>query len=73
MTSGTTGTPIQFHWAPGEPWRGWAFVIHQWKRVGYVPYSFRVEIRGSPPSNPKKVEYTGNGSVRLSPIIINVK
>lgn len=72
-TSGTTGTPLQFHWAPDEPWKEWAFVLHQWRRVGYTPFSHRVEIRGPIIDPWTKIEFTGMGSIRLSPLIKSVQ
>jgi len=45
-TSGTSGKPLQFYWDWHEHQREWAFVCHQWSRVGYQPGEPRVELRG---------------------------
>ncbi|HOW96664.1 MAG TPA: hypothetical protein P5567_08965 [Kiritimatiellia bacterium] len=46
-TSGTTGMALQFLHPPGDRWREWASICHQWKRVGYDPaHSVRATFRG---------------------------
>jgi phenylacetate-CoA ligase len=45
-TSGTTGKPLQFYQEPFESEKEWAFICHQWSRVGYRPGEPRVELRG---------------------------
>lgn len=46
-TSGTTGSPLQFYRDPLEVQKEWAFVCHQWARVGYKPGDPRIELRGA--------------------------
>lgn len=45
-TSGTTGKPLQFFEDPLTAEKEWAFICHQWSRVGYKPGDLRVELRG---------------------------
>jgi phenylacetate-CoA ligase len=45
-TTGTSGQPLQFYVDHDELEREWAFVFHQWGRIGYVPGDARVEVRG---------------------------
>lgn len=45
-TSGTTGKPLQFFEDPLTSEKEWAFICHQWSRVGYKPGELRVELRG---------------------------
>jgi phenylacetate-CoA ligase len=45
-TSGTTGKPLQFYQDHLESQKEWAFVCHQWARVGYKPGCPRIELRG---------------------------
>ncbi len=46
-TSGTTGKPLQFYRDFYEDQKEWAFVCHQWSRVGYKPGDPRIEFRGA--------------------------
>ena len=46
-TSGTTGKALQFYKDPSEDQKEWAFVCHQWSRVGYKPGDTRVQLRGA--------------------------
>jgi len=68
-TSGTTGKPLQFYQHRSEIEREWAFVCHQWSRVGYRPGDARVELRGA--VDRRKFIYYNPGTkvLRLAPII----
>jgi len=69
-TSGTTGKPLQFYQDRLESVREWAFVCHQWSRVGYKPGDPRVELRGSIINRRDLVYYDPIAKVlRLSPRI----
>ena len=69
-TSGTTGKPLEFYLNRDGLMRGWAYIIHQWNRVGYTLYSLRVEIRGPPIIDQRKYEYSPlTRVIRLSPVI----
>jgi phenylacetate-CoA ligase len=69
-TSGTTGKPLQFYQDRSESVREWAFVCHQWSRVGYKPEEHRVEMRGAIISGRNPVDYDPiNRVLRLSPRI----
>lgn len=46
-TSGTTGKPLQFYENPDTQIKEWAFICHQWSRVGYKPGDKRIELRGA--------------------------
>jgi phenylacetate-CoA ligase len=46
FTTGTSGQPLQFYVDHDELEREWAFVFHQWSRIGYAPGDARVEVRG---------------------------
>jgi len=71
-TSGTTGKPLQFYQSYSELEREWAFICHQWSRVGYRPGEPRVEMRGSVIRGGYSVEYDPIGNVlRLSPRVDN--
>lgn len=70
-TSGTTGKPLQFYQNKDMGAKEWAFICHQWSRVGYKPGDKRIEIRGA--VNKKKpiiLDKLGN-ILRFSPIIEN--
>jgi phenylacetate-CoA ligase len=68
-TSGTTGKPLQFYEDPLTEEKEWAFICHQWSRVGYKPGDLRVELRG-PVDRDKPVWYLPAIKVlRLSPLI----
>lgn len=68
-TSGTTGKPLQFFEDPLTSEKEWAFICHQWSRVGYKPGDLRVELRG-PVNRGKPVGYDPASKVlRLSPLI----
>jgi phenylacetate-CoA ligase len=70
-TSGTTGKPLQFFEDPLTAEKEWAFICHQWSRVGYRPGDSRVEIRG-PVTRDNPVYYDPVLRVlRLSPLIEN--
>lgn len=46
-TSGTSGNALQFFHAKEDYEREWAAICHQWRRVGFDPYtSVRAEFRG---------------------------
>ena len=70
-TSGTTGKPLQFYVNKDIGEKEWAFICHQWSRVGYKPGGKRIELRGA--INKKKpIFYSKLGNIlRLSPIIEN--
>ena len=70
-TSGTTGKPLQFYVNKDTEAKEWAFICHQWSRVGYKPGDKRIEFRGS--VNQKKPIFYGKlGNIlRFSPIIEN--
>ncbi|RLB06313.1 MAG: phenylacetate--CoA ligase family protein [Deltaproteobacteria bacterium] len=68
-TSGTTGKPLQFFEDPFTSPKEWAFICHQWSRVGYKPGDLRVELRG-PVNRDKPIYYDPASKVlRLSPLI----
>ena len=70
-TSGTTGKPLQFYQNKDMGAKEWAFICHQWSRVGYKPGDKRIELRGA--VNKKKpiiLDKLGN-ILRFSPIIEN--
>jgi phenylacetate-CoA ligase len=68
-TSGTTGKPLQFFEDPLTEEKEWAFICHQWSRLGYKPGDLRVELRG-PVDHDKPVCYDPVTKVlRLSPLI----
>lgn len=70
-TSGTTGKPLQFFEDPLTREKEWAFICHQWSRVGYKPGDLRVELRG-PVHRDKPVWYDPTSKVlRLSPLVDN--
>jgi len=70
-TSGTTGKPLQFYQDPLEAQKEWAFVCHQWTRVGYKPGYPRIELRG-PINKDNPVYYDPIFKVmRFSPLIDN--
>lgn len=67
-TSGTSGKPLQFYQDLQENQREWAFVCHQWSRVGFNPGDPRVELRGSIIEGKKPIVYDPVRKVlRLSP------
>jgi phenylacetate-CoA ligase len=69
-TSGTSGTPLQFYVDEDELQREWAFVCHQWSRVGYQPGDARANIRGRYISGAKPYEWDPILHVlRLSPVV----
>ena len=70
-TSGTTGKPLQFYENEDTRAKEWAFICHQWSRVGYKPGDKRVELRGS--VNQKNPIFYSKPSnvIRFSPIIEN--
>jgi len=71
-TSGTSGKPLQFYTAHDIQEKEWAFICHQWSRVGYRPGDARVEIRGPIREGKSRVEYDPVSKVlRLSPRIDN--
>jgi len=71
-TSGTSGSPIQFYWDFYEYQKEWAFVCHQWNRVGYSPGDPRIELRGPLIEGNKLFDYNLITKVlRLSPRIDN--
>ena len=71
-TSGTTGKPLQFYQSYSENIVEWAFICHQWSRVGYRPGERRVELRGPPIDKKTPIIYRPlDGVLRLSPIIGN--
>ena len=70
-TSGTTGKPLQFYVNKDTGAKEWAFIYHQWSRVGFKPGDKRIELRGA--INKKKpIFYDKLGNIlRFSPIIEN--
>ena len=70
-TSGTTGKPLQFYTNKDTGIKEWAFICHQWSRVGYKPSDKRIELRGS--VNQKNPIFYSKPSnvIRFSPIIEN--
>jgi len=71
-TSGTTGQPLQFYQDPSENFKEWAFVCHQWHRVGYNPGDPRVELRGDIIRGKELIAHDSIERVlRLSPRINN--
>jgi phenylacetate-CoA ligase len=66
-TSGTSGKPLQFYQDRSESAREWAFVCHQWSRVGYKPGESRVEMRGEITRGRNSVSYELNRVLHLSP------
>lgn len=69
-TSGTTGKPLQFYQSYSENVIEWAFICHQWSRVGYRPGERRVELRGAPIDKKNPIMYRPlDGVLRLSPIV----
>jgi len=44
-TSGTSGKALNFYEEKSTGEREWAFICHQWDRVGYKPGDFRAELR----------------------------
>lgn len=71
-TSGTSGKPLQFYQDASEKSKEWAFVCHQWHRVGYKPRDARVELRGAIIESKKLIDYDHIERVlRLSPRIDN--
>jgi len=46
-TSGTTGKPLQFYLNKDTEMKEWAFICHQWSRVGYKPGDKRIELIGA--------------------------
>jgi len=70
-TSGTTGKPLQFYLNKDTEAKEWAFICHQWSRVGYKPGDKRVELRGAI-NRKKPIFYDKLGSIlRFSPVIEN--
>ncbi len=69
-TSGSTGKPIQFYRDLNEDQKEWAFVCHQWSRVGHKPGDPRIEVRGAVITGDKPFCYDPVTKVlRLSPRI----
>ena len=71
-TSGTSGKPLQFYTTYDIQEKEWAFICHQWSRVGYRPGDPRVEIRGPIRGGKDRVAYDPASKVlRLSPRVDN--
>jgi phenylacetate-CoA ligase len=69
-TSGTSGEPLQFPVDRDELEREWAFVCHQWSRVGYRPGDARVDIRGQYVRGERPYEWDPAQRVlRLAPVV----
>jgi len=70
-TSGTTGKPLQFYVNKYTEAKEWAFICHQWSRVGYKPGDKRIELRGA--VNQKNPIFYSKPSnvIRFSPVIEN--
>ena len=68
-TSGTTGKPLQFYVNVDEGAKEWAFICHQWSRVGYKPGGKRIELRGA--VNEKNPIFYSKfwNLIRFSPVI----
>lgn len=45
-TSGSTGTPLGLYVDSDNTMKEWAYTLHLWKRVGYMPDSSRLVLRG---------------------------
>jgi phenylacetate-coenzyme A ligase PaaK-like adenylate-forming protein len=68
-TSGTTGKPLQFYENFETKIKEWAFICHQWARVGYKPGNGRIELRGRV-NEKEPVYYDPLANVlRFSPLI----
>jgi phenylacetate-CoA ligase len=66
-TSGTTGNSLQFYHPARHRQREWAFICHQWKRVGYDPVrSGRAEFRGLTRDGALFQEFPEQNMVRFS-------
>lgn len=71
-TSGTSGKPLQFYQEISENEKEWAFICHQWSRVGYKPGDPRVELRGKVIHGENRAILNPYSNVlRLSPLIEN--
>ncbi|PKP61718.1 hypothetical protein CVT91_02170 [Candidatus Atribacteria bacterium HGW-Atribacteria-1] len=70
-TSGTTGKPLQFYVNIDEGAKEWAFICHQWSRVGYKPGDKRIELRGSVNQKIPIFYSKPSNIIRFSPIIEN--
>ena len=46
-TGGSTGIPVGFYHDLDQPWREWAFMRDQWRRVGYRDRETSVVLRGT--------------------------
>ena len=46
-TGGSTGIPVGFYHDLDQPWREWAFMRAQWRRVGYRERETSVVLRGT--------------------------
>jgi phenylacetate-CoA ligase len=70
-TSGTTGKPLQFYEDLDCQQKEWAFVCHQWARVGYKPGNPRIELRGGINRQNPIFYDPAHKVLRLSPLIEN--
>jgi len=69
-TSGTSGKPLQFYESFSTLQKEYAFIYHQWSRVGYVPGEPLLQLRGKIIIGSKKTEYNPITNVlRFSPDI----
>ncbi len=68
-TSGTTGKALQFYENIFTGEKELAFIYHQWSRVGYLPGSPRVEMRGAIDRNNPIHFDPALRVLRLSPLI----
>jgi len=71
-TSGTTGKPLQFYEDHDTGQKEWAFICHQWSRMGYRPGEPRIELRGQ--INKRNPIYHDQAQkvLRFSPYIPNL-
>ncbi len=68
-TSGTTGKSVSLYEPHDVRYKEFAFICHQWSRVGYSPGELRVEIRGQIFTDRRYQYNPVENAVRLSPLI----
>jgi phenylacetate-CoA ligase len=69
-TSGTTGKPLQFYGNYSIIQREWAFIYHQWSRMGFKPGDSVIQLRGGIIESNRLTEYDPIKKVlRFSPQI----
>jgi len=73
-TSGTTGKPMQWYVSLSENQKEYAFICHQWSRMGFYPGDRIVQIRGTVLEDNKVFDFDPITNVlRLSPKLISKK